>query len=195
MDPGTPIAAFPRIGKTTVARLKKLGLFNLEDLLFYFPSRYDDFSRIVPIAELKTGEIATIEGRITMIGNRRTPRRRKIITEAIIADDTGTIRAVWFNQPFLIKNLLQGDRIRIAGKMDETFYGIQFTSPSYEKALASTTIHTGRLVPIYPLTEGLTQRHIRTLLQRALPLVNVLPEILPKNILAKHALADRRSAI
>ncbi|MDO8435607.1 MAG: ATP-dependent DNA helicase RecG [bacterium] len=195
MDLGTPIAAFPRIGKTTAVRLKKLGLLHLEDLLFYFPFRYDDFSRIVPIIELKAGEVATIEGVITMIGNRRTSRSRKIITEVLIADDTGIIRVVWFNQPFLIKNLAQGDRVRIAGKMDETFFGIQFTSPSYEKIRSDVAIHTGRLVPIYPLTEGIAQRQIRTLIQQALPLIDFLPEIIPQKILTAHALIGRGAAI
>ncbi|MFH0857103.1 MAG: ATP-dependent DNA helicase RecG [bacterium] len=183
----TPVKNISKIGQATAGRLKKLGIETAEDLIFYFPFRYDNFSEVLSISHLKPGLTASVQGRIDLINNRRSPVKRKIITEAMITDNTGTIKAVWFNQPFLTKTLRIGDYVSLAGKVDYDYYGIQMTSPSYEKlGYARETIHTGRLVPIYSVTENLTQKQIRTLINIVVDLADKMGEFLPDNIIKKY---------
>ena len=103
----TPIAELGWLGKHIAKRLEKIGLITACDLLFYFPFRYEDFSKVYNIAELEPGQPATIKGVVESISVRRSWQRRMFVTEATIADDTGSIRAVWFNQPYL-KTVLYG---------------------------------------------------------------------------------------
>jgi ATP-dependent DNA helicase RecG len=86
--------------------LANLGIFTVFDLLYYFPFRYDDFRRVVNISDLQPDELVTIKGKIELINNRQgwRGRRRRILTEAIIVDTTGSLRVIWFNQPYLIRN-------------------------------------------------------------------------------------------
>lgn len=183
----TPVKDLSRIGQATASRLKRLGIETVEDLVFYFPFRYDDFSASLKIRDLKPGITASIYGRIELISNKRSPIKKKIITEALISDETGSIKAVWFNQPFLTKTLRVGDKVILAGKVDYDYYGIQINSPSYEKAgYGKEAIHTARLVPIYSITENLTQKQIRTLINIVIELTDQIKEWLPENILLRH---------
>jgi len=188
MDLNTPLNTLSRVGKTTVARLKLLGINTVSDLIFYFPFRYEDFSSVKPIVELKSGESVSVHGRIQLIANRRSFRKRKNITEALISDDSGTLKVVWFNQPFLIKVLKTGDEIYLSGKVDDT--GTQMVSPDYEKMSRTKqygdNIHTARLVPIYHTTSGVTQKQLRYLLSLTLPAFNQVNEYLPDEILNKY---------
>ncbi|MFH0854077.1 MAG: ATP-dependent DNA helicase RecG [bacterium] len=192
----TPIKDVSKIGQAIASRLKRLGIETVEDLIFYFPFRYDDFSEVLKISELKPGIKATIQGKVDLIHNKRSPVKRKIITEAMITDETGAIKAVWFNQPFLTKTLLIGDKVFFAGKVDYDYFGIQMTSPSYEKlSYSKDTAHTGRLVPIYSITENLTQKQIRTLIKIVIEAVDGIKEYLPDEILEKYSFLDIKRAI
>lgn len=191
----TPLGQLNRVGKTTSSRLKKLGLETAEDLLFHFPFRYDDFSKLVPISKLQIDETATIKGRIDLIANKRSPRKRIMITEAMITDDNDdSIKAIWFSQPFIAKTLEQGDEVYLAGKLEETKYGLQFTNPAYEK-IKQDTAHTARLIPIYPTTEGITQKQIRFLLKTILPLSQNIDDFLPEKIKQELNLFDLQTAL
>ncbi|MBU4511982.1 ATP-dependent DNA helicase RecG [Patescibacteria group bacterium] len=193
----TPVSELTRVGKTTASRLKKLGLETARDLLFYYPFRYDDFSKILPIAELQPEQTATIKGRIEIIQNKRSPVKRKIITEAIVADESEQIKVIWFNQAYLTKVLKPGDQVYIAGKVDYDNWGIQFINPSYEKieAWKKETTHTARLVPIYSVTEHLTQKQIRFLTKTALPLTKQVADFLPAETKKELQLIDLSQAL
>src|SRR3989344_5513302 len=115
MNLSTPINQLTRVGTATAARLKRLGLETAQDLLYYFPFRYEDFRQIVPIKQLRDGETVTVQGKIELIANRRTMRKRKMITEALVGDESGSVRVVWFNQPFLTKILKAGDMVSLSG--------------------------------------------------------------------------------
>src|SRR3989339_141439 len=111
MDLNTKIEKLNKVGKVTASRLKRLGIETARDLLFYFPFRYEDFRTIKKINDLKDGEMVTIKGKIELINSKRSFRARKIITEALVADESGSARVVWFGQPF-IKNILKiGDNV------------------------------------------------------------------------------------
>lgn len=192
----TPISELSRVGKIVAKRLQKLSLKTAEDLLFYFPFRHDDFSNILPISKLNYGMIATIKGKIELIKNTRSFLKRKNVTEALIADSSGSIKAVWFNQPYLTKVLKIGDVIYLSGKVDFDRFGLHFTSPSYEKVkIGQPTTHTARIVPVYSVTENLTEKQIRFLVKLVLPLADQIKDWLPEEIKKEVGLIDLSTAL
>ncbi|MFA6198424.1 MAG: ATP-dependent DNA helicase RecG [Patescibacteria group bacterium] len=192
--PNTPVTELYSVGPAVAQRLKRLGLRTAEDIIYHYPSRYDDFSKIKKIDSLSPAQQVTIKGKIDAIQNRRSWQRRLNITEALISDDTGTVKVIWFNQPYLAKSFAPGDRIVVSGKLEMDKYGLHFTSPSYEK-IGPTQIHTGRLVPVYPATDGLTQRHLRYLTQLVMPLVRQAQDYLPFELRQEHHLLDLQMAL
>lgn len=189
------ISVLNRVGKTLEKRLQVLGIQTIRDLLFHFPVRHEDFSRIVLISEIKDGENITVRGQVELIANRRGRKWGKIVTEAVIADDSDQLRVVWFGQPFIAKNLQPGDMAHFSGKVTSDIFGRQMKNPVYEKIGNSSSIHTARLVPIYPLTYGLTQKQLRFLLQQALPMVEKIPEWLPEEIKKKAGVIGLSEAV
>lgn len=184
-------------------RLDKLGIKTVRELLWHFPARYEDFSKIYNIAELEPGQQATISGVVEEIGTRRTWRRHMTIVEAIIADETGSIRAVWFNQPYIANTLRQGRMVNFAGKVSLSDEGeMYFSHPAYEIVKnggvgygETETRHTARLVPIYPETRGLTSKGIRFLVQPILKNLDDLPEWLPNNALKENGFPEINQAL
>src|SRR3989338_8350566 len=105
MNLNTPINELQRIGPVYAKRLRRIGIKRVADLLFHFPSRYQDFSQIIPISKVGINETVTVLGKILDVQNSQTFKKRINITEAVIEDASGAIKAVWFNQPFIMKNL------------------------------------------------------------------------------------------
>jgi ATP-dependent DNA helicase RecG len=192
----TPINRLPRINERYLKRFHKLGLVTVRDLLYHFPNRYDDFSKIIPIRDLKLNDTATTQGEIVSIENIRTFKRRINITEAIIKDDTGIVKAIWFNQPFLVKNIKEGKKISLSGKYSLGAKGPYLSNPSYEMmTLGKVPTHTAGLVPIYPETIGLGSRFLRYYIKLILPLANQLKEFLPWDVLRKEKLPPLTAAL
>lgn len=194
MDLHTPISQLNRVGKTIGKRLEILGIKTVRDLLYYFPFRYEDYRQITPIANLRDGEPVTVCGQVELIANKRSFKSRKIITEALVSDASGSLRIVWFNQPFLTQQIKSGDIVYFSGKVKNDMLGPQLVSPAYEKYKKETT-HTARLVPIYPLTYGLTQKQLRFLMSQIIPLTDAITEWLPKDILEKFDLIPLTAAL
>ncbi len=190
MNLSTPIEQVPRIGPVFQRKLKKLGIKTVQGLFFHFPHRYEDFSNLVPILKVKINEICTIQGKILEIKNSRTWKRRMALTQAVIEDKTGAIEAVWFHQPYLTRVLKKGDNIFLSGKVAIGNNRIYLTNPIYEKTRATSGIdltHTGRLVPVYPETEGLSSRWLRYILKPLLiAFKNKIPETLPEKIIKEN---------
>src|SRR3989338_8142790 len=174
----TPIEPLTQAGKTVAARLKKLGVFNVSDLIRYFPFRYDDFSNLKAISKLEPGEMATVRGRIELLTSKRSYRKRMVITECFLTDETGSVKAIWFGQPYIAKVLKSGDEVFFSGKVEGNLLELFLTNPSFEKVSADTT-HTARLVPIYSLTGGLTQKQLRFLIKHSLKAAETMKECLP----------------
>jgi ATP-dependent DNA helicase RecG len=152
-----------------------------------FPRRYNDFTNLVPIANLTVGQVATVQGKILKIKSISIFRRHINITEAIIEDDSGTIKAIWFNQPYLAKVLEEGTSVSLSGKIEHYKKGVQISNPMYEKmdTLGDLT-HTGRLVPVYSETAGLTSRYIRNLVKKFMPVAEEMLDILPLAIIEQY---------
>lgn len=191
----TPIKNLTSVGKTTSGKLARLGLLTVSDLLYFFPSRHDDFTKRKKISELVPGENANVIGRVELIENRRTHRQRMNITEALIADETESLKIVWFNQPYLTKNITPGDEISLAGRVDDNYGVLSMVSPIYEKVGRKGIFHTAGLVPVYHLTDGLTQKQVRFLIKQALDFLEEIEEILPADIIERQKLLPLVQAI
>lgn len=178
------------VGPTYAKRLEKLGIKTTEDLLYHFPFRYLDYSLVSPIARVQPGELVTIKGEIISIKNEYT-KRGKRLQKAIVADKTGEIAAIWFNQPFLIKTLKMGSTVSLSGKIDWFGRKKVLVSPEYELLKDKATVHTGRLVPVYHETYRLSSKWLRS---RIAPLIEkVLPSLkdfLPPKVKKKYELLD-----
>ncbi len=193
MDLQTRIEALNKVGKTTAKKLERLGIFTVNNLLHHYPFRYEDFSRVAPIKDLREGDSVTVKGVIELIANRRI-RNRRSLTEALLTDETGSIRLIWFNQPYLTKNLETGTEVYISGVIKHDALGLQFVSPAYELA-SRRNIHTARLVPMYPLTEGITQKQVRFLVEQSLPAAPTISDWLPEKIKKENNLIALQGAI
>jgi ATP-dependent DNA helicase RecG len=188
-----PISSLPKVGNSTTKLLNKVGVFTLRDLLFYFPYRYLDFSKFKSIAEIKQGETVTIRVKIKTIHSRFSFRGRMSLCEAVVSDNTGSLKIVWFNQAYLATTLQPGDDVLLSGKVDK-YKTLQLQNPIYEKFSEDST-HTGRLVPIYHATENLYNRTIRNLVKIVLPLANEVEDIIPAAVLKDSRLINIRSTI
>ena len=177
----TKIEKIAGIGPKLAKRFKKLRIENVLDFFYHFPFRYDDFSKITPISKTKTFGSYCIKAKILDIKTRRTPRKRMFLTTALLSDDSGSIKAIWYNQPFLTRILKKGQKVMLAGKIEYGFGGTFFQNPSFEKA-SSETIHTGRIIPIYPETRGVTSKWIRKIIASLMPSISQVPDFLPKEI-------------
>lgn len=184
-----------RVGKTNIKLLKKLGLGNVQDLLFYFPFRYDDFTKILKIADLEKGQNANIIGTVELIQNRKSFRRRIFVTEALVADESETIKIIWFNQAYLTKTLKVGDQISIAGLVSENNGQLAFIAPQYEKIYDNNLVNTQGLVPNYHTTENLSQKQIRYLIKQVINLSTGIEDFLPLTIRKKLNLLNLSEAL
>jgi len=188
------VTTLPGIGEVVARDLKKMGVETINDLLFYFPFRYDDLSKVCLISELAPGEVATIQGRVSTIKSRRSPRKRMMLTEGVVEDETGRIKVIWFNQPYLAKSLKPGTVVSLSGQVDDK-YGLAMANPIYEIVSGSETKHTGRIVPIYSLTGSLTQKRIRAAIHYALEAVNQIEDWLPEQVVEEEQFSDIATAI
>lgn len=183
------IRELPGIYKRYAVLLEKLGIFTLEDFLYHVPFRYDDFTIISKIAEIQPGETVTIRGKVKDIKNQYT-RGRITIQKASVSDDTGSLEIVWFNQPYLTKSIKKGDKISLSGKINEKVGKLQLSSPEYEIGDLEY-IHTGRLVPIYPETRGVSSKWIR---RQTFKIIsenkNEIKDFLPTEVIKKNKLPD-----
>jgi len=195
IDLNSDITIISRVGETTAKRLKILGINTVFDLLNYFPFRYEDFRKTTLIKDLKPGLKASIAGQIELIQNKRSPRKRMYITEALISDNTEQIKIIWFNQPFIARNLRVGDKISLAGKIEDSPTGFYMASPVYEKITSGNAVHTRGLVPVYHLTSNITQKQIRFLIKQIIGQAGKIKEWLPKNTIKRQKLLPLAKAI
>ncbi len=180
-----PVSRVKFVGTRWESKLKKLGIDSVRDLLFHFPVRYEDFREIYKIADLIPKQEATIRGVVEEIDTRRSWKRNLSITEAVISDDTASIRAVWFNQPY-VKNVLQpGTIANFSGKTSGSG-DVYLSNPTYEtiRGEDEETKHTGRIVPVYPETKGLTSKGLRNMVAAALGGIGTVKDPLPPDILS-----------
>jgi ATP-dependent DNA helicase RecG len=192
----TPLKDTKIIPAFYLKKFEKLGIKTAKDMILYFPRRYNDFTNLAPIANVSVGQVATIQGKILKIKSISIFRRHINITEALVEDGSGIIKAVWFNQPYLAKVLAEGANVSLSGKIDNYKKGMQISNPMYEKMDEPGDLtHTGRLVPVYSETAGLTSRYIRKLIKGFLSLGREIPDILPEEIKKRRNFLSIRESI
>ena len=189
----TPLFEVVGARSPSLRRLEKMGIRTVRDLLWHFPSRYEDFTKTYTVAELEPGQQATVRAAVEDIRARHSFRRHMSIVEATLADATGSIRAVWFNQPYIANTLRPGREANFSGKASVSDEGdLYLNNPTYELVRlrpgsqsddGQEFSHTGRLVPVYPETQGLTSRGIRFALQQVFRRLPPLKEWIPDSVL------------
>lgn len=194
----TPLIQIRGIGPKYLRKLKVLNIETVRDLIFHLPFRYEDFSKVIPIAELGGNEQATIRGMVQQVSVKQTWRKKMFITEATVQDDTGAVRAVWFNQPFIASILRQGSTVNLAGKVGFDADDLYLSNPVYELMTGERSVeprHTARLVPVYPETKGLTSKALRFIVKPILESLERIPDPIPKDILRRTTLPELNAAI
>lgn len=204
----TPVEELKGIGPYYLKRLAKLGIKTVRDLLWHFPVRYEDYSNLKKISEITTEDTCSVLGKVEKIHTRKAFRKRLFITEAVLYDKTGTIKVVWFGQPYLKKNIPEGAVLIVSGKVQKRANQLFFNNPAYEviyrAAPASVSAeevdfsqlkHTAGLIPIYPETKGLTSRGIRFLIKPVIDKARKLPEFLPEPVLQQVGLMTYSEAV
>jgi ATP-dependent DNA helicase RecG len=188
----SPLTELVGVGEALAKKFAVLGISSIADLIDFYPRRYEDYSEVVPIAKLMPG-VVTIEATIKQATGRYV-RRGMHITEAIASDETGSIRLVWFNQPYRAAALKKGQSYYISGQYELRRQRFTITNPSIE-AVSDFPVNTARILATYRETKGLTSRQIRSAVQKTLSVINLLPETLPKEVVTDEKLLSRASAI
>jgi ATP-dependent DNA helicase RecG len=189
-----PITTLQGVSTAVAAKFKKLGVQTIRDLLYFFPHRHLDYSRNNYISGLTEGEEQSItanvwQARVTVLGGRRG-------TEAIVGDETGNVRAVWFNNPYIAKSLPTNARVVLSGRVRLFGGRYVFESPEWELLEDKELVHTGRLVPLYSLTKGLHPRQVRKLMKPVVDgFAGQVADFLPPNLRKRCNLVELPQAI
>jgi len=179
----------PILGKA----LNDIGINTIADLLNYYPRRWDSFQSISKIQNILPG-LVSFEAKVENIAMRRSSRQKSLtITEAILADETGTVRAVWFNQPYLATSLVKGSTYRFRGNYEYKSGYISLASPTFEKPGLDTCPED--IISIYPESKQITSTIIRKLIKQCLDCTNQIDDILPEEITQNHKLISTQDAI
>jgi len=193
MNLESPLTEVKGVGQAIAQKFAVLGIRNIGDLILNYPRRYDDYSALIPIKRLTKPGPVTIQARITQIKGRYV-RRGMHITEAIASDETGSVRLVWFNQPYRETGTKRDQTYFISGNFELSHQRFAIQNPSIELA-SEFPVNTARIVPIYRETKGLNSRQIRAAVKQVLPLVESLSETLPSWLLNENKLVSRAAAV
>ncbi|HSE61413.1 MAG TPA: ATP-dependent DNA helicase RecG [Candidatus Saccharimonadales bacterium] len=187
-----PITSIKGVGDALAEKLRGLGVETVEDLLYFFPRKYEDFSQVAPIAKLRPGKV-TIKARVESVTGRHI-RRGLHVTEAVISDGTAKTRAVWFNQSYRATQLGKGEEFFFSGTYDlqRNRYVLQNPATEQTKGMG---VSTARIVPVYPERAGLKSHQIRKIMAELLPLMAMLPETLPRELLEQEKLLNINDAL
>lgn len=189
-----PVTAVHGIGPKLAEHLAKLGVSTIEDMLYLFPRRFDDYTLMKPIHKLVYGETVTVIGTIWETRARRS-RNNQVIVQSVISDGTGQIQATWFNQQWLASKLNAGMQIVISGKVEQYLGRPVFNSPEWEP-LELEPLRTRRIVPIYPLTQGLSSNRMRDMMRGTVDYWAArVPDPLPNSIRQRQKLEPLPEAL
>ncbi|QCT39911.1 ATP-dependent DNA helicase RecG [Candidatus Saccharibacteria bacterium oral taxon 955] len=193
MNLKTPLEQVKGVGPKVAMQLRTAGLETVGDIITFLPRRHDDFTGLAPIADLKPGKV-TIRARCESISTR--PVRRGLrLTTAVLADDSGKLNAIWFNQPYRTQQLGgSDDEFYFSGEFEYNYGRYQLTNPTAEIA-KDMPVQAERLMPVYHSIHGLKSVTVRKVVEKLRPLMSVLPETLPASIVRAEGLMGRAEAI
>ena len=189
----TSVQYIKGVGPARARLLERIGIKTLEDILFYFPWRYEDRKNLKKICDLEYGANATVMCEVESAKLITTPRKRMKIFEVTFTDNTGHLKARWFNQAYLEKYFKKGEKVILSGPVKGNLYsgaGLEMENPDYELVgTEDKLIHTSRIVPVYKATEGISQKQLRTLMFNAVDSSSFLIEdYLPGEIIERNDL-------
>jgi len=187
------------VGPVRKKLFSQLGIETVEDLLYFFPRRYEDRRHLVSISQLKIGEWNTVTGKVLATGGRHSWYTKKRVYEIVVADEKGRLTCVWFNQPYLEHYFKIGLNVVLHGKGEVYKNRLQMVAPEYEiidEPQDKDHLSMGRIVPIYSLTKGMTQRYLRKIIKNCLDrYCNQLADLLPVPLRNKYRLYNIRRSI
>jgi ATP-dependent DNA helicase RecG len=192
MTTESPITAIKGVGEELAKKFAILGIQTVGELIDNFPRRYNDFSLVLPLNQLRPG-VVTVEAEIKQVTGRYV-RRGMHITEAIAVDDTDSVRLIWFNQPYRATALKHGQKYFISGTYELSHSRFAVMNPSMELA-SDFPVSTARIVPVYRETKGLNSNQLRKFIREAVPLIRTFPETLPEWLLKEEGLVGRAKAL
>ena len=195
-----PVDKLKDVRPSDAKRLSRLGVVTIRDLLLTLPFDWDTYGAPAPVRALAEGQMATVVGVVTHISAKQSLRRRIRLTEATIKDEEGgSLRLVWFNQPYVARQMSKGDRIAVAGVAKAARYGgfLQMQNPHLEKldGAEDAPAVVGGMMPKYHLVEGLNSRKIARWVEAALPLADQLEDVLPEEVRLRHQLLPVAEAV
>ncbi len=183
------------VGPRHAAMLTRLGLNTLGDMLYNFPRRYEDYSKLKPIRDVFYGEQLTIIGEVTAVNSRQVRGKKMTIVEAVINDGTAGLRLTWFNRPWLVNQLKVGEAISVSGVVEQYLGRLVMNTPEWEPVEVEN-LHTNRIVPIYSLTANVSQRWMRKLMNQVVTYwAPKLTDHLPETIRQAAELLDLGTAL
>jgi ATP-dependent DNA helicase RecG len=192
MNLATSLEQIKGVGPKTAVQLKAAGLETVEDILLFLPRKHEDFTHLVGIAELTPGNV-TIKARCEKVSSRPV-RRGLTLTTAVLYDGTDKVNAIWFNQPYRVSQLAGDDEFYFSGVFEYARGRYQLTSPTAELA-RDMPLQAERLLPTYHAIHGLKSQTARKVLEELRPLMTVLPETLPEELVSREHLVSRAEAI
>lgn len=182
-----PLATLRGVGQARAALLEKLGLRTIEDVLFCYPRRYEDYAGLKTITQLEYGELVTVIGKVWDAGTRDTQGGRKLF-KAVLSDGTGFLELTWFNQPYLADRIKPNMLLKVTGKVGQYLGRPTMVAPEWE-VVEREELKSSGLLPVYPLTEGLTQKVMRSIVEQALNVwAERVPETLPASLRERYQL-------
>lgn len=184
----SPVQYLKGVGPRRAVHLKRAGIETVFDLLCHFPKRYEDRRVPVPVDKMADGQVVWTQGRV-LGGSTRRIGKGRVLTKLALKRDGLVFYATWFNQPYLLQKLVPGTAVAVVGRCSRRFQTVNITVSEYETEEADGKLSTGRIVPVYALTEGLNQKTLRALVRTALDTFRGnLPEPLPNDLLVRYDL-------
>ena len=195
LDFDAPVESLKGVGSKKATALARMGIDTIRDLLYNFPRRHDDYSKLKPIGSLWFGEDVTIIGTVESVSTRSVRSGKMKIVEALISDKSGAIRATWFNQPWIEAQLSKAKQVVLSGEIDQYLGKLVLNNPEWEP-LSKKQLHTNRIVPVYPLTKDITQKWLRGITHSVVEKYSFgLEDPIPESLLTKNSLSDLQTAI
>lgn len=185
----SPIRYLKGVGEKRASEFAKKGIHTVGDLLYFFPRSHEDRSKVKPIASCIEGETVCIRAKVYNLPTDRYVRRNMLISSMQVFDDSGMINLVWYNNKYVKNNFKEGEEYIFFGKISRNKQGrVQITAPVYEKA--GNERYTGKIIPLYPLTHGLSQKIVQSTMELALKEAGRLEEYIPDAVRAKYKIAE-----
>lgn len=192
MNLASSLESVKGVGPKTAESFRAAGLATVGDLITFLPRRHEDFSEVVAIDQVVPGK-QTVKARVVSTDVKRV-RRGMTVTTAVLEDASGKLRAVWFNQPYRATQFDDGKEYFFSGEFEFRYNRYQLTNPSAEKA-SDMPVQTDRILPVYRAIRGLKSQLVRKILVELRPLITMLPETLPAEVIKKQKLVSYSEAI